>query len=158
MTISSTTGTTISIGPANSTANTEAAYEALTYVDIGEVGGLGDFGDTSNLITFTSLTAARVRKLKGSRDGGELALSVANDPLDAGQIALKAAEKTKFTYAFKVEFDDMPEPGGSNTVIYFRALVNSAQFSGQDADAVNMRSFALPIDSEIIEIEAAEAP
>lgn len=158
MTISTTAGATISIGPANAVAANEAAYVALTYVDIGEVESLGDFGDTSNLVNFTSLSDARVRKLKGSRDAGELALVVGNDPEDAGQIALQAAEATKFTYAFKVELADMPEPGGTNTVIYFRALVNGANFSVGEADNVVRRNFALPIDSALVVVPAEGAP
>lgn len=156
MTISSTAGAIISVSNAavTSATDTSGEYAALTYIAIGEVESIGDFGDTANLINFTSLTAARVRKLKGSRDAGELALVCGNDPLDAGQIALIGYEKTKFLYAIKIELADKPAPAGTNSIFYFQVLVNSAALSVGEADNVVKRNFALPIDTAIIEVPA----
>lgn len=153
MDISTTAGAKISISNAaviTSVTDTLAEYAALTYIEVKQVESLGDFGDTSNLVNFTSLSDARVRKLKGSRDAGELALVVGNVPDDPGQVALIAAEKTKFLYAFKVEFADKgPGSGALNTICYFAALVNSASFSVGEADSVIRSNYSLPIDSQL---------
>ena len=156
MTIASTAGAKISVSNAAVTSATDTAveYAALTWLEIGEVENLGDFGDTANIINFTALAAARVRKLKGSRDAGELSLVCGNDPVDVGQVALIAYEKTKFVYAFKIEAADKPNPAGTNSIFYFRALVNSAALSMGEADSVIKRNFNLPIDSEVVEVPA----
>jgi hypothetical protein len=153
MDIATTAGAKISISNAaviTSVTDTTAEYAALTYIEVKQVESLGDFGDQSNLVNFTSLADARVRKLKGSRDAGELALVVANVADDPGQVALIAAEKTKFLYAFKVEFSDKgPGSGAVNTTIYFAALVNSGNFSVGGADDVIRSNYSLPIDTPL---------
>ncbi len=65
--------------------DTTAEFAALTYTEIGLAETLGEFGDESNNVNFTALGDARVRKAKGARDAGTLALTVAHDPTDAAR-------------------------------------------------------------------------
>jgi hypothetical protein len=127
-------------------------------VEIGEVETLGEFGDESAAVTFLSVGDARTRKLKGARDAGTLALTVGRDPLDAGQIALSAAEKTKFEYAFKIVAADAPDEDYTDTTYYFGALVMSARENYGGADNVVRVTYSLGINTEIFSALADETP
>ncbi|MFG1371488.1 iron ABC transporter substrate-binding protein [Xanthobacter oligotrophicus] len=160
MTVTTTSGTKIYIGPAvtAAAADTTAEFAALTYVEVGEVQNLGEFGDESSSVSFASIGDARTRKLKGARDAGTLALTVGRDPLDVGQIALKAAEKTKFEYAIKVVAADAPSAGHTNSIFYFRALVMSGRNNFGANDSVTTAVFNLGINSEVYEVPSAVTP
>ena len=104
-------------------------------------------------VSNVELNDGRVRKAKGIRDAGNLALTVARDPSDAGQDALIAAEGTSSKYAFKVTYPDRLTAGGADGIDYFRALVMSKRNNVGSADNVIRRSFQLGIDSAIISVD-----
>jgi hypothetical protein len=107
-------------------------------------------------VSFQSLGDGRVRHLKGARDAGTVSLVVGDDPLDAGQIAIRAAEQTKFMYNFKVEYEDAPNADYSNSVDYFRGLVMSARKQVGQGDNVLRRTFAIGINTDILTVEPAD--
>lgn len=155
MAISSTVGTRVFIGPVT-TSDDPATYTSLTYVEIGEVESIGEFGDEASAITFTSLSDSRVRKLKGARDAGTVAVTVANDPTDAGQEDAIDAEKSKATFAFKVVAADNPDgTEDDGSAFYFGAKIMSARVNPGAANAVITRTFSLGIDTAIHEVPAA---
>lgn len=146
------TTTKIYIGPiVTADVDDVAAFAALTYTEIGLAESLGEFGDESATISFTALNAGRVLKLKGPRDAGSVALTVAVDPLDPGQVALGAAEASRFNFAFKIVYPDRPNPTGTDTEEYFRALVMSRKRNVGDAANVMRRSYPIGINSRIVE-------
>lgn len=151
MALATSNGSKIYIGPVNNAANTVSAYAALSYTEIKPVESIGEFGDRAETVTFKALGEARVRKRKGTRDAGDITVVCGHDPLDAGQIAAVAAEKTEFTYAIKVLTADGADANDTDSVFYFRALVASARLSVGEADNMMKRSFDLLIDSEIKE-------
>lgn len=160
MTITTATGARYFIGGTtaidySSDANAIDDFEALTWVEIGEVEDGGELGDESNDVTFQSLSDSRVRHLKGARDAGTLALVVGDDPLDTGQAALKAAEKTKFLYNFKIEYEDAPDATYSNSVDYFRGLVMSFRKNVGEGDNVMRRTANIGINTVILTVEPA---
>lgn len=142
--------------PPASTVDTAAEYAALTWIEVGEVEDMGEFGDESSDVTFASVGDGRTRHLKGVRDAGTLALVCGRDPLDAGQIALKAAEKTKYSYAIKVQAADAPSEDYTDSVYYFNAKVMSARDNYGTVDNVVRTTFNLGIDSAIIEVPSDE--
>lgn len=150
MAISATSGAKVYIGPVTAAA-TASAYAALTWVEIGNVETIGEFGDASSTISFTSLSDNRVRKLKGARDAGDLTVTCGHDPLNAGQIAAIAAEATKFAYAIKVTLEDSADANDTDSVFYFHAKVMSKRLNPGGATDVTKRVFVLGIDTEIIE-------
>jgi hypothetical protein len=152
MAIASTTGAKVYIGPVNTTADDETAYAALSYVEITPVESIGEFGDQASTIEFTALGDARVRKRKGVRNAGDLNIVVGHDPLDAGQLAMVAAEATEFSYAMKVVLADAADENDADSVFYFRALVSSARVNVGSANAIIKRTFVALIDSQIIEV------
>lgn len=153
MAVTTTSGAKIHIGSANG-ADSETEFEADTYTEIGEVQSFGEFGDESAAVTFAAIGDQRIRKLKGARDAGTLALVCGRDPLDAGQDALKTAEATKFEYNFKIVLADKPDSGGTDTTYYFRGLVMSKRDNLGQNDSVTMTTFNIGINSQIFEIEA----
>ncbi len=160
MAITTASGSKVYIGPVRTAAtDTASEYAALTpWVEIGEVEDMGEFGDESGVTNFASIGDGRTRKLKAARDAGTLTLTVGRDPLDPGQIALKAAERTKFEYAFKVVAADAPDEDYTDTIYYFGALVMSQRDRYGTNDNVVRTVFNLGINTEIIEVVAAEVP
>lgn len=159
MTITTATGAKYYIGGTTAIdyttdAGAIAAFEALTWVEIKEVEDGGEFGDESADVTFQSLGDGRVRHLKGARDAGTIALVVGDDPLDPGQIAMRAAEKTKFQYNFKVEYEDAPSDLYDNSVDFFRGLVMSARKNVGTGDNVLRRTFSIGISTKILTVDA----
>lgn len=159
MAISTTSGAKIYIGTTaaidwTNPTTARQSFEADSYVEVGETENLGEYGDQSADVTFTSIGDARVRHLKGSRDAGSLALVVGRDPLDPGQQALKEAQKTKFEYNIKIVYEDAVDEDHSNSVHYFRALVTSDRKNAGGADDVTRVNYALGITSEILEIDS----
>jgi hypothetical protein len=146
MAITTATGTKVYIGPAvaQAAADTLAELEALTpYVEVKEVESVGEYGDESSIVNFAALGDGRQRKSKGARDAGNLALTVGHDPLDAGQIALIAAEATNDAYAIKIELSDGPA-GYENSVHYFRAIVSSKRMNVGNNDSEIFEDVAEP--------------
>lgn len=158
MTIRTASGTIFEIGPATTDAtNTEGEYAALTpYKEVGEVESLGEFGDESPSVDFAAIGDARVRKQKGARDAGTMELVVGEDPDDAGQLALIAAEATSFEYAFRVTANDARTVDWSNSIFYFRGLVMSKRRNTGENDNIVRRTFMIGINSEILEIPSEE--
>ena len=161
--ITTASGAKIYIGPTTAvTGATDAAsitaYKALTFVEVKEVENLGEFGDKAADVTFTSLSDARVRHLKGARDAGVLSLVVGRDPFDPGQIAARAAERTKFAYAIKIVAADAPDENDTPTTFFFHALVQSAKENFGAADNVVKTSIDLGITTPIYEDVAAIVP
>jgi hypothetical protein len=153
--LASAAGAKISIGGAV-TSVLQATLEAATFVEVLGVENLGEFGDENETVTFTVLGDGRVRKMKGTADAGTLALVVGRDGDDAGQLALRAAAKTKSRYAIKVTLDDQITPTtGNPTTFWFAAIIGSAKNSIGSANEVVKTTFNLLIDSPIYEEEAA---
>jgi len=156
MTVNTVTGSRLFIGPVRaSTVDTLSEYRALAWTLIGEIESMGDTGDQSNAVTFQSIGDSRIRKLKGARDAGSATYVLGRDVLDAGQIALKAAERTKFEYAFKVEYADAPSDDYDNSIEYFGALVMGARTNMGGGDNVVKVTAELGINTEITEDPAS---
>ena len=154
--VTGSSGTTIYIGPAaGATVDTQTEFEALTYVEIGGAETVGKFGDEATSVKFTALTDSRVRKNKGPRDAGMAALVCGYDAADPGQQALEDAEQTNQKFAFKVVFPDAVDENHSNTVVYFRALVQSAPFNVGGAQDTIRREYNLDVDSALVVVPTA---
>ncbi|WMN15600.1 hypothetical protein QL104_19785 [Pseudomonas piscis] len=143
-------------------ADSEIEYKADTYVDVGEIEDLGEFGDTFSSVNFTALSDGRVRKYKGTADAGNMTLTVGLDNGDAGQKAVGVAHKdrTKGNYNVKVTLND-GDPGATpailSTTFYFGVKVMNNTVAPGSADNVVRRNMTLAINTEILEITAGPA-
>ena len=152
MSINAASGATLFLG-STAAAAVLADFEADSFVEIGEVEDLGEFGDESEEIQFTSLSDSRTRKLKGPRDAGTMTVVVGDDPLDEGQISIEAAEGSNLDYNFKVVLNDAITLGGDGSVHYFRGKVMSKRRNVGNASNVVRRTFNVGINSAIISVD-----
>ena len=136
-------------------ATDATSFGADTYVEVPGVESLGDIGDEAAIVSFKVLAENRVRKLKGSLDGGTLELVLAADFMNAGQTALRTAATSRHPFNFKIVLDDAPV-GGTATTIFFRALVASGKVGIGEADAEGKLNFSLAVDSAQVIVPAAE--
>ena len=149
----------LSIGTALAFNNTDLTASDFTTplasaALIGGTTNLGAAGDTSELITSNQIGSGRTRKAKGTRNAGSMQVICDIDIADAGQLALIAAEKTRDSYAFKLEFDDAPA-GGTPSIRYFTAFVMSTSEQYDEANSVMKLNATLEIDSNIVRVAAA---
>jgi hypothetical protein len=152
MSVNPAGGARVFIGTTNIAANL-GQFEADSYIEIEEVEDGGQVGDESAAITFTALKDGRVRKFKGPRDAGTLALVVGKDALDEGQAALIAAEGQKFDYNFKIMLNDQITLGGTPTILYFYAKVMSKRDNVGNVSNVVKTTFNLGVNSPITSVD-----
>jgi hypothetical protein len=147
--ISGASGARFFIGGTAPTS-TLVAFQALTWVEVGEVENLGEFGDESGAINFTGLKDGRTRTRKGPRDAGSMSVVVGDDMLDVGQAAMEAAEASPLDYNFKVVLNDAVTVGGSPSEHYYRGLVMSKRRNVGDASNIVRRTFAVKVNTDIL--------
>ncbi|WP_105437517.1 hypothetical protein [Neorhizobium sp. T25_13] len=133
-----------------------ADFTTQVWKEITPLEALGTAGDTSDAITFDAIGEGRRKKLKGIRDAGTMEVVAGLDPVDEGQIAVVAAERTPYDYAFKVELNDEP-PGGTPSSRLFIAQVMSAAEAYDTANNVVKFNMSLAINSNIVRVDAVEA-
>jgi hypothetical protein len=131
-----------------------AAYAGLTWVEIGDVESLGDYGDEAPILTAQTLQDERVFKAKGARDAGTLVVTCLDKPDDAGQIAAIAAEATKYNYPIKVVLPNRLTIAGTDEVEYFIGLVTSKRKTVGDNSSFIRRMFNIAINSKITTVAA----
>lgn len=153
-----TAGSKIYIGGApkvfNDTDFVVSDFAGISWAEIRGTTNLGAAGDTAELISTSHIALGRVRKLKGTRNAGAMEIVADLDYADPGQLGLLAAEKTKYTWPFKIVFNDAP-PGGTPSERYFVALVMSASEQWNEANSVMALNSTLEIDSNIVRVPAA---
>lgn len=139
----------------------EAAYIALTWVEVEQTESIGEFGDSTAAVTFTGLGDARVQKLKGSSDAGTLNVVMAFNALadgspTTGQYLMQqaSANTTADNYRFKVTFNDASSgsPLGKNTTRYFSGQVGTWVEGVPGADDILRVSAEVRINSPIIRV------
>ncbi len=80
-----------------------------TFLEVGDVGSLGEFGRSYNEVTWSPINSRGVQKFKGSYNDGNLAVGLGRDISDVGQAAMRAALDVDADYNFKVVAnDDLP--------------------------------------------------
>jgi len=139
----------------------QAAYEALSWVEVEQTESIGEFGDSTTAVTFTGLGDARVQKLKGSSDAGTLNVvmafnSAADGSPTTGQYLMQqaSANTTDDNYRFKVTFNDAStgSPLGDNTTRYFSGQVGTWVEGVPGADDILRVSAEVRINSAIIRV------
>lgn len=121
------------------------------WVEVEETENLGDIGDTAEVISFMTINRDRVRKLKGPRDAGQQTVVVGRDPLDDGQEAMIAAEKTDFNYPFRMVLNDARAAEYSNSELFYAGLVSSRPTNLGPNNQVTTRTFNIEINTAVLE-------
>lgn len=131
----SNAGRTISISTTvqNSDLNL-AGFQGLSYTTASNVGSIGPYGISTNVISYDTLDTLVTRKAKGITNAGDPEIEAARVSDDPGQIAFSAAGAPGVfdNYAFKVTNQD-------GSVDYLRGLVmgpNRPNGRNEDFDLV----------------------
>lgn len=140
------------------TIDTEREFTAQSWVEVGLVSQLGDFGRVFDPVTFTQVYDGRTYKLKGAYNEGQFPVQMGQDLSDAGQLALKTAadSATQDNYGFRLEFNDAPSSIGGPSMAFFRGLPMSYRTTTGSANSVLMANGTVEINSPIITVAASE--
>lgn len=133
---------------------TVASFAGASWIELPWVEDLGTFGDVFAEITFDAISQQRTEKLKGSRNAGNMTITMANDHTSFGQSALRtAADDAVNDYMFRVQFNDAAT-GGTPSFRYFTAKVMQAsQVLGTANNVVKFQT-VLGITSNIVRVDA----
>lgn len=139
-------------------APNQAGFEADTYTEVTNLSNFGEMGGAANILTFPLVSEKYFKKSKGARNAGDPAVVVGRISNDPGQIAMRAAEETKYTYNFKLEVADAEDEEHTNTIFFFRAIVASAtkQFGGNED--FRTETYTLGIQGKLVIVESVEIP
>lgn len=135
----------------------QSAYAALTWVQVGKVGNIGDFGATSNDVSYNTLDEPVTTHQKGTADAGSPDVEVASIASDAGQIILRTfGDPTNLhNMAVKIERNDMPSGGTTNTVVYSRGVVSGPMYPGGGSDDFDLERFTIRLNQIPIRVNAS---
>jgi len=127
---------TATVPDAQNTDLDAAAYALLTWVEIPNVGNIGDTGVDQNMVSYPTWGERLTQQLKGAATGAQAEIRVLDVASD-GMTALKAAADVTDlnNYAFKIEWPD-------GSIEYNRGVVGAPSYtkgSNEDfAEAVFM--------------------
>lgn len=130
-------------------------YEALHWTQVKNTGSIGETGTSTNVVSYDELETDVTQKQKGISNAGDPDIECARNPTDPGQIAMRAAGATKFYYAFKVEKDDAPQPGYTNSVFYNRGLVTGPRRPNGRQEDFDLEIFSLGLIQKEIAVDPA---
>ena len=129
-----------------------AAFDGLTWGEVGMVESIGEFGPEGQIGTFTPLGTGVACKFRGTTDNGEVQLTIAKTTTDTGLLALIAKQGDPAESAFKIELSETGTGTGAKAQRYvFLGLVRSARVSVGSGDEVVKLSVAIPITGALIE-------
>jgi hypothetical protein len=138
--VSSGAGTTIGIVATAPATFDAAGYAALSFVSIGEVTDIPDFGREFELIAHKPIGSRGTVKKKGGFNEGTIALALGLNTDDAGTILLKAAALSDADYSFKIT-----HPTGD--VYYFRALAMSFKIATGNSSSIISATCSLELQT-----------
>lgn len=116
-----TAGATIGVVASQPATIDTAGFDALTYVNIGEVTDFGEFGVVYELVTHNPIGDRNTIKRKGTKNNGSTSMVIGRDRADAGQDLLQAGADgaaVDTVHSFKVTLQN-------GDIIYFTGQVMS---------------------------------
>lgn len=156
MTVFATAGARLYIGGVVADQDVDfdtSDFSGLSWIEVGGLTNLGEVGDSSDLITANIIALGRTKKAKGTNNAGTMSVVAAADYANQGQIELRAAQKTKSNYGFRLVFNDAPS-GGSPSYRLFIALVMTARYQFNEANSVMNLMASLEVNSNLVEVDA----
>lgn len=142
-----TSGTQLFVSLAKPATHDKAGYEALTWIEIGEVTDFSDYGRVYNPVNADYLNQRRTAKFKGNYNEGDPTITVTRNGDDAGQVACETARDMDEDVSFKV----LDQKGAAD---YFDALVMSYNKIVGAADNMLTASIQVGINTDIVEVPA----
>ncbi len=124
-----------------------STYAALTWVQVGKVGNVEDFGADSTMNSYNTLDEAVTQKQKGTANAGDPQLEVASVAADAGQVILRTFGDplNQDNMAIKIERND-GGAGFTNTIFYSRGVVSGPLYPGGGSDDFELERFTIGLN------------
>lgn len=137
----------------NSDLANAAAYAALTWVQVGSVGSIGEFGATSSDLTYNTLDETVTTHQKGIADAGSPQIEVVDLSADPGQVILRTfgSPTNKGNMAVKFERAD---GGTTNTILYSRGVVTGPTYPNGGSEDFDLARFTIMLNQLPIRVEA----
>lgn len=134
----------------------QAAFEALTWVEIKGIGSLGETGKMTNVLTYPTWDNTVTQKAKGLTNAGDPELELARLPADAGQDILRTAATVgnNNNYAVKIlRSDGTTSTNGS--VFYNRGLIMGPKRPNGRNEDFDLEVFTFAFQQEEVVVDAA---
>ena len=150
MAVDVSTGTLFAVVAGEPATHDDAGFAALTWVPVGEVTDLPEYGPDVTVVTHEPLETGITEKHKGFINYGSLAVGLGRDSADAGQAVLSEATvgATKNDeHSFRVTF-----PNGS--IHYYTGKVFSYTTNAGSANSIVSSTANVEINSTIVEVAA----
>ncbi len=145
-------GTTLYIG------GTGALESESSWVEVGEVVDMGEYGKTYNLITHNPISSRKTYKFKGSYNEGAISLQLGQDIDDTGQDNIRTALASDDAYNFKIEHSDVADTSGSTpTTDTFKGMVMSWVTQIGSVDSIVGASCQIEISGDITRVDHVDA-
>ena len=124
-----------------------AGFDAINdFEEVGQVTEIGELGAVYEVVELKTLADGRTVKRKGTKNDGSLAMSMAYDTSDAGQVLLEAgsdgADRDVLFY-HKVELQD-------GSIKYFSGQIFSYTANVSGADEFVMSSVQIEVDNDVL--------
>ncbi|NTJ00353.1 hypothetical protein G6L07_08445 [Agrobacterium rhizogenes] len=138
---------------------TASTYAALTWVQVGKVGNIGDFGSDSTINNYNTLDEPVQQKQKGVANAGDPQIEVASVGDDPGQVIMRefGDPLNINNMAIKIERNDAP-PGKTNTIFYSRGVVSGPLYPGGGSDDFDLERFTVGLNQLPIRVEPVTTP
>lgn len=128
----------------------KTGFEALTWVEVGEVTEIPSFGKVYNVVNHNPLGDRKTVKRKGSYDNGSIDVPYAYDMTpggDAGQALLLAGLDSDVSRSFWVDIKELKAH-------YFTGQITSAPTTVGSVDQIIMKNTTIAIDDDVLEVAA----
>lgn len=150
MGVKTSAGTVFGVSASAPATFTEAGYAALTFVNVGEITDLGEFGREFALVTHQPVGSRGTQKFKGSFNDGSMTLTLGLDSVDAGQILMKAASMSDADYSVSVTTQN-------GDVYYFQVKVMSWKVGIGSVDSITTATATLELSSDAAGVGIVES-
>ncbi|PRD42123.1 hypothetical protein C5748_18410 [Phyllobacterium phragmitis] len=134
---------------------TQAEFEALTWVEVKNVGSVGETGLNTNVLTYDTLDTDVSQKSKGISNAGDPAIEVARVAADPGQMAMRTIAATRYYYPFKLEKADAPTALMTNTIVYNRGLITGPTRPNGRNEDFDLEIFTLGLVQKEVVVDPA---
>jgi len=148
MTAITSTGTRLYVVAAEPATLDAVGFAALSWVEVGEVTSIGEYGPSVEVVSHQPLATGRTKKLKGFENGGSAPISLARDSSDAGQALLSlgvTGVNKNVEHSFKVKYQD-------DSIDYFTGQIFSYTKNPGGANSVVGSTVQIEINSVIVEV------
>jgi len=144
------TGTIFSLVAEEPATLDQAGFEALTFVEVGKVTNVPEYGPNVQVVTLEPLATGITEKYKGFINYGSMSVEAAYLEGDAGQalidLGVTGANKNK-QHSFKIEYQD-------GSVRYFIGGIFSNTENPGSANSMIMSSVQIELNSPVFKIAA----